>query len=125
PSATDIARRYQSDVVGPLGLGHLAWFYAIAWAAITALRGKLTMAAGELIVSIIAAGLAAVILANPAGYLDGAFDTTARVSGALLATGTGQPPPEDPAAAHAVLAPLQAQIHAAFVEGPYDYLNWG
>lgn len=124
-SAIDIAQRYQRDVVGPLGLNELVWFYAVAWAAIAALRGRLTMAAGELVISVIAAGLAAVILANPAGYLHGTFDTMGKLSGALLATGTGEAPPATGSDADAVMQPLQAQIHAAFIEEPYDYLNWG
>lgn len=123
--AVDVARQYQSDVIGPLGLGHLAWTYAVAWAAIAALRGRLTMAAGEMAISILAAGLAGIVLANPAGYMAGTTDTTSRLSGALLATGTGQPPPESAVDADAVMEPLQAEIHAAFVEAPYDYLNWG
>ena len=93
--AIDIAESYQHELIGPLGLGDLAWFYAVAWAAITALRGRLTMAAGELLTSIVAAGLAGVVLANPAGYLQGTFDTMGKLSGALLATGTGQPPPDE------------------------------
>jgi hypothetical protein len=124
-TAVDIAQRYQRNVIGPLGLNDLVWFYAVAWAAIAALRGKLTMAAGELLTSLVAAGLAGMILANPAGYLHGTFDTMGKLSGALLATGTGQPPPADGANAQAVMRPLQAQIHAAFVEEPYDYLDWG
>jgi hypothetical protein len=124
-AAVDIATRYQHNVIGPLGLNELVWFYAVAWAAITALRGKLAMAAGELIISVIAAGLAAAILANPAGYLHGTFDTMGKLSGALLATGTGEAPPSDAADAQAVMRPLQAEIHAAFVEEPYDYLDWG
>jgi hypothetical protein len=46
-------------------------------------------------------------------------------SGAVLATGTGHPPPDDNAGVTEVLAPLQAQIHRAFVEDPYHHLNWG
>lgn len=124
-AAIDIAQRYQHNIIGPLGLNELVWFYAVAWAAIAALRGKLTMAAGELVISVVAAGLAALVLANPAGYLHGTFDTMGKLSGALLATGTGQPPPENGVDAHTVMRPLQAQIHAAFVEEPYDYLDWG
>lgn len=108
-----------------LGLGHLAWTYAIAWAAIAALRGRLTMAAGELAISILAAGLVGIVLANPAGYMQGTTDTMSRLSGALLATGTGQPPPDGAGDAAAVMEPLQAEIHAAFVEAPYDHLNGG
>ena len=124
-AAVDIARRYQANVVGPLGLAQLAWFYTVAWAGIAALRGKLTMAAGEVATSIVAAGLAGLVLANPAGYLRGTFDTLGTLSGTVLATGTGQPPPRDSTDATAVLRPLQARIHAAFVEEPYDYLSWG
>jgi len=124
-AAVDIAERYQHDVIGPLGLNELAWTYLVAWAAIQALRGKLSLAAGEVVTSIVAAGLAAAILANPAGYLQGTFATMGRLSGALLATGTGQPPPGSGVDADTVMRPLQAQIHAAFVEDPYDYLNWG
>jgi len=47
------------------------------------------------------------------------------VSGAVLSTGTGNPPPDDALDADAVLAPLQGQLHKAFVEDPYDHLNWG
>ena len=122
--AVDIAGRYDAEVVGPLGLAHLAWFYAVAWAAVAALRGRLTMAAGELVTSVVAAGLAGVVLANPAGYLAGTFDTMGTLSGAVLATGTGHPPPRDPASAGVVLRPLQARIHGAFVEQPYDHLAW-
>lgn len=124
-TAIEISTRYQRDIIGPLGLHQLVWFYAIAWASIAALRGKLTMAAGELATSVVAAGLAAAILANPAGYLGGAFDTMGRLSAAVLATGTGQPPPANGVDAEAVMRPLQAQIHSAFVEQPYDYLAWG
>ncbi len=123
--AIDMAETYETELIGPIGLGHLAWLYAVAWAAITGLRGRLTMASGELLTSIVLAALAGVLLANPAGYLRGTFDTMGTVSGALLATGTGEPPPNDSADAGAILGPLQAQIHRAFVEDPYDYLNWG
>jgi hypothetical protein len=119
------AATYQHQIIEPLGLVHVAWFYAIAWCAIAGLRGRLTLAAGELATSIVLAGLAGILLANPAGYLHGAFDTMSSLSGALLSTGTGQPPPSDTADAQALLAPLQAELHKAFVEDPYDYLDWG
>lgn len=124
-SAVTLAETWDTGLIGPLGLGHLAWVYAVAWAAITGLRGRLTMAAGELLTSIVLAGLAGLLLANLGGYLRGTFETMSTVSGALLATGTGEPPPDDPLASAAVLDPLQAQLHAAFVEQPYDLINWG
>ncbi|HEY8527834.1 MAG TPA: hypothetical protein VIL48_22920 [Acidimicrobiales bacterium] len=123
--AISIADTYETQLIGPLGLSHLAWFYAIAWAAFAMLRGRVALAGGELLLSFLMAGLAAILLANPSGYLQGAFRTMGTVSGAVLSTGTGQPPPDDALDADAVLRPLQAQLHRAFVEDPYDYLNWG
>ena len=123
--AIAIAESYEQNMIGPLGLAELAWFYAIAWAGLQMLRGKLSLAGGELAASVVMAALAAILLANPSGYLDGAFDTMGTVSGALLSTGTGKPPPDDALDADAVLQPLQAHLHQAFVEDPYDHLNWG
>jgi TrbL/VirB6 plasmid conjugal transfer protein len=123
--AIAIADTYDRHLIGPLNLGHFAWFLAIAWAAATALRGRITAAAAELGVSFVVAVLAGVFMANPAGYLHGMFDTMGSISGALFATASGQPPPDSDIDADAVLAPLQTEIHAAFVEAPYDYLNWG
>lgn len=123
--ALAIAETYETQLIGPLGLAHVAWFYAVAWVGMAMLRGRVAMAGGELAMSILLAGFAAILLANPAGYLQGAFDTMGTVSGAVLSTGTGQPPPDDALDADAVLAPLQGQLHRAFVEDPYDHLNWG
>jgi hypothetical protein len=123
--AISIAETYETQLIGPLGLSHVAWFYAIAWAGMAMLRGRVALAGSELAMSFLLAGLAAILLANPSGYLQGAFDTMGTVSGAVLSTGTGQPPPDDALDADAVLAPLQARLHGAFVEDPYDYLDWG
>ena len=71
--AITIAESYEANMIGPLGLAELAWFYAIAWAGLNILRGKLTLAGGELAASVVMAALAAILLANPAGYLNGAF----------------------------------------------------
>ena len=123
--AIAIADTYNRNLIGPLALSHFMWFCAIAWAAATALRGRLTMAAGELVVSFVIAILAGVFMGNPGGYLQGMFDTMGSVSGALFATASGQPPPQDGMDAAVVLAPLQAEIHSAFIEQPYDFLSWG
>jgi hypothetical protein len=123
--AITIADTYQTNLIGPLGLSELVWFAAVAWAGFATLRGKITMAAGELVMSFVCAVLAGIFLANPAGYLQGLFDTMGSTSGAIFATANGDAPPENGVDADAVLAPLQAQIHSAFVEQPYDILNWG
>lgn len=123
--AITMANAFQTRLVGPLDLADLAWFAMVAWVAITALRGRVTHAAGEFVVSVLLAGLAGIMLASPAGYLNGTFDTMSRLSTATLAAGTGHPIPDTATDAGAVVAPIQTQLHGAFVEDPYDVLNWG
>lgn len=123
--ALAMARAFDTRIVGPLDLGGFAWFLMVAWVALTALRGRTTHAAGEFVTSAILAGLAGIMLANPAGYLAGTFDTMSRLSTITLASGTGHAPPESPDESGLVVAPIQAELHHAFVEDPYDVLNWG
>lgn len=123
--ATDLADALNHNLVGPLDLARLAWFYAAAWAGLHALRGRLTTAAGELALSIVLAVAAGFVLANPAGYLHGLADTVNGASAAVLAAGTDQQPPSDAPDTETVIEPVQASLHRAFVEEPYDYLNWG
>lgn len=120
-----IAESFETNLIGPLGLNHLVWVYAIAWAGFVGFRGRVTHAGGELVISALAAVLAGFLLANPAGYLQGTFDTMSAASGAVLAAGTGSELPDDPQSAQEMIDPLQAEIHHAFVENPYDHLNWG
>src|SRR5581483_11047661 len=56
---------------------------------------------------------------------DGTLDTTHRLSGAFLALGTSSNMPTDGPSSDAVLRPLARHLHAAFVEQPYDLLDWG
>jgi hypothetical protein len=121
--ATDVGDRLEHNLIGPLGLLHFVWLYAVAWAALQAMRGRVAMAGGELLVSIVVAALSAFVLANPAGYLAGVFETMHGASAAVLAAGTGQSVATDDD--DAVLRPVQTEIHRAFVEEPYDYLDWG
>lgn len=123
--AVSMANSFQTRLVGPLDVGDLAWFAMMAWVAFTALRGRVTHAAGEFVASVLLAGLAGIMLANPAGYLNGTFDTMSGLSTATLAAGTGHPIPDTTTDSGAVVAPIQAQLHGAFVEDPYDVLNWG
>ncbi len=123
--AVAMAQLMESRIVGPLDLGGLAWLVMVTWVAFTALRGRVTQAAGEFVVSVLLVGLAGIVLSNPAGYLSGAYDTMGRLSTITLAAGTGAPPPTDQTATDTVVAPIQAQIHAVFVEEPYNIINWG
>jgi hypothetical protein len=70
-----------------------------------------------------AAGLAGFLLANPAGYLQGVFDTM-RASSALVLSG-GDDLPTDADGIEAVVEPLQGQLHDGFVGEPHSYINWG
>jgi hypothetical protein len=121
--ATDIAGRLDHDLIGPLGLLHFVWLYAMVWVALQAMRGRLAMAGGELLVSLVVAALSGFVIVNPAGYLAGVFETMHGASSAVLAAGTGQQLDADPSGD--VLHPVQVEIHRAFVEDPYDYLDWG
>lgn len=137
----------EAEVIGPLRLTHLAWLLAIAWAANVALRGRLALAGSEIAVSILLAGLAGFILANPSGYLRGAFDTLDTTSNAILMTTTnvGRATGDDTtgdvylnvadggaqtaggrgSVVQRALAPVQERLHNVFVAQPYDELNWG
>lgn len=118
--ASRLAAMYQARIVGPLGLTHLAWFAAVAWAAVAVLRGRAVHAARELTVSFVCAGLGVLLVANPAGYLDGATRLMADTATLLLAPDT-----TNPNAAADPVTVLRERAHRAFVEDPYDALNWG
>lgn len=124
-TAIGIADLYTTRIIGPLGLNHIVWFYAISWAAFTALRGRLMMAGGELLVSFVAALLAAFLLANPAGYLEGTFRLMGAASTVILTNGEVDDLDSGLDSTHMHVEPLQAQLHETFVEIPYDYINWG
>ncbi len=123
--AVRMAELMESRIVGPLDLGGLAWLIMVTYVAFTALRGRVTHAAGEFVTSVLLVGLAGILLSNPAGYLGGVYDTMGRLSTITLAAGTGAPPPTDATGTDAVVAPIQAELHAAFVEEPYNIINWG
>lgn len=120
-----MANAFDTRLVGPLDVGGLCWFVMVAWVAFTALRGRVTHAAGEFLASALLAGIAGLMLTNPGGYLNGTFDTMSRLSTITLASGTGHEPPTTPEESGVVVAPIQAELHHAFVEEPYDVLNWG
>ena len=121
-----IANVFNDDIVGSWGLVDIAWFVLIAYAAFAALRRKFGIAGGELLLSLVFAGLATVLFTNRDDYLDSMADATTLASDDLFAVGT-----EAGARTGAVdrekeiLEPLQNQLHKEFVEEAYMYLNWG
>jgi hypothetical protein len=114
----------------------LAWLVLVAWAGYTALRRRMGMAGSEILISIVLVGVSAVLLDNQADYMDSTWGLMDRASTALLAAGQGEDPvdyehPEDadPEIARSyrrqLVDRLNGGIFEAFVELPYDYLNWG
>jgi len=63
--AVRMAELMESRIVGPLDLGGLAWLIMVTYVAFTALRGRVTHAAGEFVVSVLLVGLAGIVLSNP------------------------------------------------------------
>lgn len=124
-----VGRSLDASIVGPLHLASLTWFVLIVVGAWHALRGRVTMAAGEIALSVLAAGLFGLIAANPAGYLQGALDTTGRLSSAVLSsTAHGQTDTSngDPrVAATIAVRPAQAAMFKAFIDEPYQVIQWG
>jgi TrbL/VirB6 plasmid conjugal transfer protein len=128
--ATRLGDRYQTNLVVPSQFRYTAWFVLIAWAGFTALRGKLSVAASEFLLSILLASLAAVLIQDIASgrgdYVESISARVEEASVAMLLTATGGDPNDvDGAEVATALRPLQRELHEVFVEQPFDYLNWG
>lgn len=132
-----VAGRYQSGFYAPL-VGSVL-FLSAAYGAVQVFRGRLARGVGEFALSLLlVAGFGTWFLANPKGFLDTAFATTAHLAGSVatvaLGTGTaaGCPAPGGQAPGgfalrglDAAVAPLTAQVEQAFVRRPYELLEWG
>lgn len=130
-----VAGRYQSGFYTPL-VGS-ALFLSAAYGAVQIFRGRLARGVGEFALSLLlVAGFGTWFLANPKGFLDTAFATTAHLAGsvATVALGTGPGCPGSAGQApggfalpglDAAVAPLTAQVEQAFVRRPYELLEWG
>ncbi len=112
------------------GLYDFALFLAVFIAGIQALRGRLTQAAGELVMTWLVAvcylSTFAFAAGGFSGVVDGMRSTASGLSAVLVEATMGTPAScngIDEAAA--VMCPLRAGFHEAFVVGPYDQLNWG
>ncbi|MFP3899530.1 MAG: hypothetical protein ACLFXM_01665 [Acidimicrobiia bacterium] len=123
--ALDVAEDYRRRVVEhpAFRLMEIAWLGLFAWVGFVALRGKLAMAGGELVVSIVLLGLSSALMLNRADYMATTWELIDEAEEALFAIGQGRDP-ADGAVAPEVEA-LQAQVHGVFVEETYDHLNWG
>jgi hypothetical protein len=129
---SDIGRKYNNRIVGPLILKNIAWFVLAAWAVLMAARGKLGHATSEIAVSIVMVGLATILVADivkpPPKYMEEVATFMDMASGSVLVAARDQDPSRMTEAqldTGAAVEPLQRQIHDVFIEQAYDYLNWG
>lgn len=133
--ASRLAGAYESGLIGPLGLRHLALFSAVVYAGWQLLRNRLARGVGELLVSLAVLAAAGALLANPEEAFRRGVGFAGGLSAAVLELAT---PGGDPAAAAgegrahdgfeldtAAVDPLADGLRVAFVAGPHDLLNWG
>ena len=142
--AEEMGDRYDREIVGAWGLQDIAWFFLMVYVGFLALRRRVGAAGGELLLSVVLLGLATVLIAQPAFYVDSVADTLELASNELLATARpqelddpgGEEDEQDEEAdllaqacarwdeGHTLEAML-CQLHVEFVERPYLYLNVG
>jgi hypothetical protein len=122
--ALTAAARYQSRLVGPFGLVDIAWLVLLGFAAVRALAGKLGIAGGEIVTSLVFVTLAAVLMSDRAGYLQGTAETMDALGTSILAAGNDW----DPSARYSpeqTLRPVQETLFVEFIDRPFDYINFG
>lgn len=128
-----IARNYQVDFIQqplapdhPWNLEDIAWVTLFSFAGFKALRGKLTMAGGEIVLSIVVASLAVVLVTQRDDYMETTAALIDDTSSALLLAGTSHDPTGNtPREMNGAVRLVQGSLYQEFVGGPYDWLNWG
>jgi hypothetical protein len=136
--AGNAAQRFADNLIHhpELPFVPLAWLILLSWAGYTVLRGRMTIAGSEILISIVLLGLSTILMARQSDYMDATWGVMDQASTALLAAGQGADPaafeaPEgaDPEVARQyrrrLVNLLNRGIFDAFVEQPYDILNWG
>ena len=141
--AESLAATYQDDVVGPLGLVGTALMFCVFSAFWYCIRGRGTKGMGELAVSLVVLTITACAWAQPSTLLlgnNGVLGHVRDLSTGLAAittsiaggTSEGSVPAcagggeaSDDTCDDELQAPLLGNIHNAFVEVPYELLNWG
>ncbi len=118
---------YTSNITKNPGfhLYDLAWLLLVAWCGVAALRGRGSMAAGEIVVSIVVVLLSMQLMANRGDYMTTVWNLMDKASADLLVAGQGDDPAGNTRDITQVVDDVQKRIHTVFVEQPYDYLNWG
>ena len=131
-TVADLADRYDVSLVQGWGLVDMTWFILIAFAGFMALKGKLAVGGGEILVAVVLAGLATVLMQHKEMYMrELAQNMDLASSDLMLAAVPADERPAIPANAtskqriHLSLQPIQARINEEFIETPYAFLNWG
>jgi hypothetical protein len=141
--AESLAATYQDDVVGPLGLVGIALMFCVFTVFWYCIRGRGTKGMGELAVSLVVLTITACAWAQPStlllgnnGVLGHVRDLSTGLAAITTSIAGGTPEGSVPACAGGgeaaddtcddeLQAPLLGNIHNAFVEVPYELLNWG
>jgi hypothetical protein len=85
--AYNIAESYQVSIVEGFNLQDMVWFALVAWAGMTALRGKLGAAGAEILVAIVMAGVFTVIYQQRAVYMNELATLLDETSARMLVAG--------------------------------------
>jgi hypothetical protein len=127
PLAIRIGDQYDALVNNPrLRLRELFWLILVSWAGFTAFRGRMGMAGSEVLVTIVLLLLAGFLFQNRVMYMNATWRLMNDAETSLLVAGMGGNPGNTSGADRTqVIRDLQKHIEIAFVEEPYDYLNWG
>lgn len=108
--AQKLSDAYESQIIGPLGLAGLLLAWAFVFGLVTAMRGRVARGAGEILLTLLIAGVSATAVVQPAmllGY-DGPIQQTQRAAleAATLTANSGQlPKPTSPC--DAIVGPAQ------------------
>jgi hypothetical protein len=123
--ALTAATQYQDHLVGPFGLVDMAWLVLVGFVAVKALRGRLGVAGGEIVMSLLMLTLASTLMANREGYLQGAATNMDQLTSSILAAGSGEDPADASGDAYWYVRPVQKALFVEFIDRPYDYINFG
>ena len=132
--AGNLAGDYQARIVGPLGLSSLALFLCIVWCAVKIIRGQMGRGVGELAVTFILMAIFSGVLAAPStfllgpdGFLGRAKSTAVEVAGITASIDPNAPAPPPPGSGSNAQqdAALMTGLQHAFVEVPWELLDWG
>jgi hypothetical protein len=144
----DLAGRYQSSYAAPLV--HFALVITATYAAWHTYRGRLTRGLGEFGLSLLILALCGTfLLSRPKAFLDGSIKAVGSLSGAVVSTavecgaecqsvsytcttrGEFEANPDACGSEYVfnqykgLIQPLERGVHRAFVEQPYELVQWG